>query len=283
MVYGKRNYRRRAGKRRVYRKRRGLGAKSIKAIVKSVVERGRETKSLQHEILNSVVYSYATGNAGVIDTAPMFSLTPNTAATFPQGLGALSQGTGQGNRIGNAVDFTKGTLRMMFSTIPYDAVTNPAPQPIIVKVFVGYDRTQAYGMPSPGLPDFFQDGSSSRSPTGTLLDMFSIVNKDRYVICYTRTVKVGYSEYFGLPATSGSVLPQFYQYHTNTDAKINPVVNINFSKKMIHNAKFDDITNTMSQRGTYCWILTSPTSFNSTMVGNPLAINCQISNSFKDA
>ena len=80
-----------------------------------------------------MIYSYATGNAGSVDTVPLFSLTPNTAVTFPQGLGALSKGTGQGNRIGNEVEFTKGTLRMMLSCNPYDAVSNPNPQPIIAK------------------------------------------------------------------------------------------------------------------------------------------------------
>lgn len=284
MANGKRFYRRRrAPKRRLYRKRRGLGVKSVKAIARTVVEQGRETKSLQQEILNYSIYSYATGNAGGIDTAPVFSLTPNTVVTFPQGLGALSKGTGQGNRIGNQVEFTKGTLRMMLSCNPYDATTNPSPQPIIAKIFVGYDRTQGYGMPQPGLPDFFQDGSSTRNPTGTLLDMFSVVNTDRYVICYTRTVKIGYAEYFGFPAASGSSIPQFYQYYTNNDYKLNPVVNINFSKKMIHRAKFGDLSNTLKQRGTYCWILTSPTTYGSTMIGTPLAITCQINNEFKDA
>lgn len=282
MAYGKRSYRkRRAPKRRVYRRRRGLGVKSVKAIVHSIVERGRETKSLQQEINHFVIYSYATGNAGAIDTAPMFSLTPNTTPTFPQGLGALSQGVGQGNRIGNAVDFTKGTLRMMLSCNPYDAVSNPFPQPIVCKIFVGYDKTTPHGMPDAGLPDFFQDGSSSRSPTGTLLDMFSIVNKDRYVVCYQRTVKVGYADYSGLVTTP--VAPQYYQYYNNNDFKINPVVNIDFTKRMIHKANFDDTTNTQSGRGTYCWILTSSSTYNSTMVGAPLAISCQINNSFKDA
>lgn len=283
MVYGKRNYRRRAPKRRMYRKRRGLGVKSVKAIVQSVVERGRETKSLQAQIFNYYVYSYTHGNAGSIDTAIMFSLTPNTAVTFPQGQIALSQGVGAGNRVGNAVEFTKGTLRMMLSCNPYDATINPFPQPIIAKIFVGYDRTKPYGMPDPSLPDFFQNGSSASNPTGTLSDMFNLVNKDRYVICYTRTVKIGNAEYFGQPATSGSTAPPVYQYYTNNDYKLNPVVNINFSKKMIHKAKFDDTTNTMSQRGTYCWILTSPTNFTSTMVGAPMAINAQINNEFKDA
>lgn len=283
MVYGRGNRRRRNAPRRMRKRGRGLGVKSVKAIAKSVVERGRETKSLQAQILNYYVYSYSTGNAGSIDSAILFSLTPNTAVTFPQGQIALSQGTGQGNRVGNAVEFTKGTLRMMLSCNPYDATLNPSPQPIIAKIFVGYDRTKAYGLPDASLPDFFQNGSSTANPTGNLTDMFSLVNKDRYVICYSRTVKIGCSEYFGLPATSGSAVPQFYQYYTNNDYKLNPVVNINFTKKMIHKAKFDDATNTQSQRGMYCWILTSPSTFASTMTGSPLAINCQINNEFKDA
>lgn len=281
MVYGKRTYRKRAPKRRVYRKRRGLGVKSIKAIATAIVERGRETKSLQQEINNYFVNSYATGNAGAIDTAIMFSLTPNTAVTFPQGQGALSQGVGQGNRIGNAVEFTKGTLRMMISCNPYNLSTNPIPQPIVVKIFVGYDKTRAYGMPDPGLPDFFQNGSSTRPPTGTLLDMFSLVNKDRYVICYSRTVKVGNAELFGTSTDPAG--QQANQYFTNNDYKLNPVVNINFSKKMIHRAKFDDTTNTQTQRGTYCWLLTSTTNGSTLMIGSPIAINCQINNEFKDA
>lgn len=281
MPYGKRSYRKRAPKRRLYRKRRGLGVKSVKAIARSVVERTRETKSLQANLNNYFIYSYATGNAGLIDTAIMFSLTPTTAVTFPQGQLPLTQGTGQGNRVGNAVDFTKGTLRMMFSANPFDAVSNPQPQPIIVKIFVGYDKTKAHGQPDAGLPDFFQNGSSSQQPTGTLNDMFSLVNKDRYVICYSRTVKVGNAEFFGTTANPAGT--QANSYYTNNDYKLNPVVNINFTKRMIHRAKFDDINNTQSGRGTFCWILTAPTTLSSTIIGSPLAFSCQINNEFKDA
>lgn len=281
MVYGRGIRRRRTAPRRMRKRGRRLGVKSVKAIVKSVVERGRETKSLQAQILNYGVYSYSSGNAGYIDSAILFSLTPNTAVTFPQGQIALSQGTGQGNRVGNAVEFTKGTLRMMLSCNPYDAASNPFPQPVIAKIFVGYDRTKAHGMPDASLPDFFQNGSSSANPNGSLNDMFNVVNKDRYVICYSRTVKVGCSEYFG--QVSNPSAPPLYQYYTNNDYKLNPVININFSKKMIHKAKFDDATNTMSQRGLYCWILTSPSTGYSTLVGSPMSINCQINNEFKDA
>ena len=139
--------RRRRAPRRQRKGRRTMGVKSVKSIVKSVVDRGRETKSLQQEIYNYFVNSYSTGNAGLIDTAILFSLTPNTTVTFPQGQGALSQGVGQGNRVGNAVEFTKGTLRMMISANPYNVTLNPTPQPIIVKIFVGYDKTKAHGLP----------------------------------------------------------------------------------------------------------------------------------------
>lgn len=280
MVYGKRTFygkRRAAGKRRVYRKRSGLGAKSVKKIAESVVERGRETKSIQQIINLQQVYPYSQGNAGAIDTAIVFALTPNNTLTLPaQGMGGLFQGTGQGQRIGNAVQFTKGSLRMMLSCNSYNNVTNPTPQPVMVRIFVGYDKTTALGQPDNGLPDFFQDGNVSRAPASNLTDMFSKVNTDRYTICYTRIVKVGNAEYFG----SGQ--NQNQQYYTNNDYKINPIVNIDFTKRMIKHAKFDDAVSTQSQRTTWCWLLVSPAS-GTTMIGAPLSFQCQIANNFKDA
>lgn len=280
MPYG-RNYRKRNPKRRMPRRRRGLGVKSVKAIARQVVERGRETKSIQALINNYFIYSYAHGNGGTPNTVAMWSLTPNTSVTFPPGLQGLSQGNTAGTRVGNLVEFTKGTLRMMISCNPYNATWNPTPQPMVVKFFVGYDKTTAKGMPDNGLPNFFQEGAHSRAPTGNLLDMFSKVNTDRYVICYQRTVKVGNAEYFG--TTTNPSGQQSYNYFTNNDFKLNPVVNIDFSKKMIHRAKFDDAVDTQSQRGTYCWLLMAPANGTSTVSGSPLAISCQLNNSFKDA
>lgn len=277
MPYGKRTYRKRAPKRRVYRKRRGLGVKSVKKIAETVVERGRETKAIYALINQQPVYSYSQGNAGSIDSAIVFALTPNNTLTLPaQGMGGLFQGNGQGQRIGNHVQFTKGTIRMMLSCNSFNTVTNPTPQPVVVRIFVGYDKTTALGQPQTDLPDFFQDGNTSRSPSSTLSDIFSQVNTDRYTVLYTRTVKVGNAEYIG----SGQNGNQ--QYYTNNDFKINPIVNIDFSKKMIHQAKFDDAVSTMSQRTTWCWLLMSPAS-GSTMIGAPMSFQCQIVNEYKDA
>lgn len=277
MVYGNRKPRRGAPKRRVYRKRRGLGTKSVKKIAEAVVERGRETKSINAIINQQQVYTYAQGNAGAINTAIVFALTPNNTLTLPaQGTPGLFQGTGAGQRIGNKVEFTKGTLRMMLSCNSYNSTTNPHPQPVMVRIFVGYDKTTALGQPENDLPEFFQDGNTSRAPASNLTDMFSQVNTDRYTICYTRIVKVGNAEYIG-SGQNGN-----FQYYTNNDFKINPIVNINFTKRMIKHAKFDDAVSTQSQRTTWCWVLMSPASGGS-MIGAPLAFQCQILNEFKDA
>lgn len=275
MVYGKRKTGR-GGKRRVYRKRRGLGVKSVKKIAKSVVMDGRETKSIQKVINQQEVFTYSQGNAGVINSAILFALTPNNTFTIPQGQNGLFLGTGQGQRVGNKVEFIKGSLRMMLSCNPYDAATNPTPQPCMVRVFVGYDKTRAHGKPDEDLPDFFQDGNTSRSPTSNLTDMFSVVNTDRYTICYTRLVKVGMNFYDGTGSNNNQ------QFYANNDYKINPVINIDFTKRMIHQAKFDDAVPTASGRTTWCWLLMSPASGTS-MIGAPLSFQCQIANYYKDS
>lgn len=280
MVYGKfYRKRRNAPKRRLYRKRSGLGVKSVKKICQSVVERGRETKSKQALINQQTIYPYAQGNAGSTDSCILFSLTPNTDTTFPQGQVGLFLGNQAGQRIGNEVQFVKGTMRMMFSANPYNVTLNPNPQPMMVRVFVGYDKTTAHGKPEVDLPEFFQAGNSSRDPASNLTDMFSIVNKDRYVILYTRTVKVGNAEYFG--TTTGTVSANT-NYYTNNDYKINPVVNINFSKRMRHHVKFQDAAGTAAGRGTWCWLLASPAS-GTTMVGGALSFQAQLNLEYKDA
>lgn len=280
MVNGKSYGKRRAyPKRRLYRKRRGLGVKSVKKICHSIVERGRETKTKQALINQQTIYPYAQGNAGTTDSCILYSLTPNTDVTFPQGQVGLFQGSQQAQRTGNQVVFTKGTARMMFSANPYNATLNPNPQPMLVRIFVGYDKTKAHGKPDVDLPEFFQAGNSSRDPASNLTDMFSIVNKDRYVILYTRTVKVGNAEYFG--TTTGTVAANS-NYYTNNDFKLNPIVNINFTRRMRHYVKFQDAAGTAAGRGTWLWLLASPAS-GTTMVGGALSFQAQLSLQYKDA
>lgn len=275
MVYGKLPRKSRGGNRRMYRKRRGMGVKTVAKIAKQVVERGRETKLLQNDILAYDINPYAYGTTSA-DTVPFFCLTPNNLVTFPQGLGSLAQGVTQSTRIGNKVEMVKGTLRMQIAANPQDVTYNTNPRPCNVQIFVGYDRLGVNGAIDDSLPAFFQDNSTSHEPTGTNLDLFSKINTDRYVICYKRTLKIGNSEYFGTGSSSTN-------YYTNNEFKSQRTVNIDFTRRMIKHLRFNDVSGAPSNRGLYCWILVSAPDGSALSTRQIISVSAQIVNQFKDA
>ena len=276
MVYGKRTAKRKGVKRRVYRKRGAMGAKTIRKIAQSVVEAGRETKLIQKDIYAYPIAAYQSGNQGYINSAAMFHVTPyNGSLLVPQGLPGLFQSAQQNGRIGNKVEFVSGTLRLMLSCNGYDAVTNPNPQPTIVKIYIGYDKTRSHGEPDPSLPQFYQQNNSAVPPSTTTLDTFRKVNTDRYVICYQRTCKLGFQE------TTQPTSANFSNFGNN-DFKFTQNVSIDFSKRMIKHAKFNDNDGTPTGRGLWCWIMPVP-ALGNTGIGTPVLMSAQIVNRYKDA
>lgn len=275
MVYGRKS-RRGPVKRKLHRKRRALGAKGVRKIAQAVVEAGRETKLKQKDIYAYPIAAYQTGNQGYINSAAMFHVTPYDGSLLvPQGLPGITQGTGQDQRIGNKVEFVKGTLRLMLSCNGYNATSNPNPQPTIVKIYVGYDKTKSRGEPDPSLPQFYQNNNSAVPPSTTTLDTFRKVNTDRYVICYQRTCKLGFQETTQPPSTN-------YSNFGNNDFKFTQTVNIDFTKRMIKLQKFNDNIATPTSRGLWCWIMPVP-ALGQTGIGSPVLMSAQIVNMYKDA
>lgn len=277
MVYGKRTGgKRRFAKRRLYRKRRGLGVKSVRKIAEAVVERGRESKLIQKEINAYPIACYQTGNQGYINSAAMFNLTPYQGTLLvPQGIQGIFQSSASDGRVGNKVEFVLGTVRMMLSCAGYNATSNPNPQPTLVKIYIGYDKTKSRGEPDPSLPQFYQQNNGAVPPTSTSLDTFRKVNTDRYVICYQRTVKLGFQE------TTQPTAPTVSNF-ANNDFKFAQNVNINFTKRMIKCGKFNDNLGTPTTRGLWCWIMPVP-ALGQTGVGAPVLMSAQIVCKYKDA
>ena len=277
MVYGKGAKSKRGNlKRKLYRKRRNLGVKAVRKIAEAVVERGRETKLIQKEINAYPIACYQTGNQGYINSAAMFNVTPfDGALLVPQGIQGITQSAASDGRIGNKVEFVKGTLRMMLSCAGYNSVSNPNPQPTLVKIYIGYDKTKSRGEPDPSLPFFYQQNNSAVPPTTTSLDTFRKVNNDRYVICYQRTVKLGFQE-TTQPASSS------VSNFANNDFKFAQRVSIDFTNRMIKHAKFNDNQGTPTTRGLWCWIMPVP-ALGQTGIGAPVLMSAQIVCQYKDA
>lgn len=115
------------------------------------------------------------------------------------------------------------------------------------------------------------------SPTGQILDTFRKVNTARYVICYRRTVKIGYSGYTGANNQSAQ------NFFENNDFKYSRKVSIDFTKRMLKNVRFsEDADLVPNGRQLWAWFqVINP--YGATGVGRPIELHAECVNKFKDA
>lgn len=265
-------------KRRVRAKRTGLGVKAVKRIAQQVADSGRETKMVNYIVDDFRLASYNIGTfGGSANSLTRLCCTPNTYTNTPATQLSIPSGTGSDERIGNKIEMTGGKIRIMFNAAQQDTIYNPAPQPQIVQVYVGYDKTQAHGIPLANFPDFYMNRDTAVAPTGTLIDTFRTVNTSRYVICYKRTVKIGMANY------QGSNNNPAFNYWANNDFKYSARVNIDFTKRMIKSVKYSDQGETIpTGRQLWCWFMVV-NPYGAVGVGRPIKVNAECINTYQDA
>lgn len=255
MVYVPKRTRRGNRKPRMRGKRRGLGVKAVKSIARTVVSENREKKLKQFTVTNYELSPYNVGDQNLgANTVSMVCLSPNNiGGTYPDVDLSIPQGYDTDNRIGSRIQMKSGVARLFFSANGYDAVNNFAPQPMIIQVYIGYDRTTGMGQPSAQLPEFYEVNGVSTAPTGTVLDTFRKINTERYVIFNRRTYKIGNAEYFG----NGSSTTR--QYYTNNDFKLTQRATFDYSKHLIKTVKYvNDGDSTPSTRQLWMWWIMVP-------------------------
>lgn len=240
---------RRKGRKMVKRTRKSLKGKSLSRKVSMLAKSIRhltkfdETKSIQYFIAQSGITSYYNGNDGSAYTMLPIVLSCN-ASTL-----AIPQNTTAAGRVGNRVEFVSGRIKLDFWASPYDAVNNPYPMPCIVKIWIATRRDTAYQQPPSSLPSFFQAGSSVANCTGYLEDLTRPINSDLYRVYKSYTLKIGNSGVNGTGSSPGN------QYFANNDFKLNRRLNINYTKWLIKNGKFNDsTTNFPTSRGLYLFM-----------------------------
>lgn len=231
---------RRSVKRTFKRKSYAPKKSSVKAIVKREIARNTENKCSQFYQYDNRLYT--AGNVSF-----------PTDNVFPVCVGASSivipQGSGQGNRIGNVIKTKKFMFRGTIVPLPYDGTFNPQPQPLQVKMWIFYDKTQPNVLPNPqNAADFFQNGITNKGFQNDLVDMWSPVNTDRYRILATRNFKLGWAGYMGT-----GTLPTFQSF-TNNDFKANANFSIDLTKHVPLFTKFNDGSSAPTTRGLYCMI-----------------------------
>jgi len=86
--------------------------------------------------------------------------------------------------------------------MPYQAITNPTPTPLMVRCWI-FTRKDYQNIPT-NLPNFFQAGNSSIAPIGNIVDYNYQINTDVYTVYKTVDFKLGYAAFVAAPGGIGA-------------------------------------------------------------------------------
>jgi len=258
-------YRRKTIKRRVVRRRRPIVKRrrtvarrpALRREIKSVISRMAENKTQQVYIQDQPIPS----SSSVVYLDQVKPVSPHASGI------QIGQGTGAGNRIGNRIRTKKLVVKGTISALPYNSLSNPAPVPAQVKMFIFYDKRFPNAQPSPA-PDFFQLGNTYAPFQNDLTDMWAPINDDIYRVVATRTFKLGYSEVTGTGSTVGA------QYFANNDFKFNANFSVDLTKVFSKLVTYDGVTATPTSK--VLWMMFLPCAANGGTYSS-LTIPCQVS------
>jgi len=233
-IYKKKRYVKKA-------KRRSVGkvtTSTMKTMINRAISRTIENKTAQTYNFQKVLY-----------TSTDVSFPDNIIELGPCANMLISQGVGQGSRVGNTITTKKLTFKGTIVPYRWDSVYNNDPRPVQLKMWIFYDKSNPTAVPAPG-NDFYQDGSSSRGFSNDLTDLWSPINKDRYRVLATKSFKLGFSQYQG---TAGSATNQSYwQQYSNNDFKLNCNFSFDLTKHYPKIVKFNDNNTDPMTRGLFC-------------------------------
>lgn len=195
------------------------------------------------EARNSITINCGGTNATTFDTQ-IRCLTPNTASN--NGI-AISQGSGEGDRRGNAITTKRGVIKMLITPLPYNATTNTNPMPFIFKYWVVSMR-QGFPSNTPSnimgmQTDFFDSGNAVAGLTYTTADLILPINEDKWIVHTAGERKVFWQEYIGTGGP-GSVAGN----GTNNDFKAFARVTINYTKYIPKIVRYTDASTAPSSK-----------------------------------
>lgn len=209
---------------------------TVAKYINKVVHRNVENKTVSEK--NEVQFAsyFANVDLKVQKISPSTSYLP------------ITQGTGQGDRVGNTIKTRKLLLKYVLYPMPYQATIADQPQPQEVIIWIGYLKNNR--LKTPDVADynnFFQNGNSTSAPYSNLWDITLPVNQDLFHICKTIRHKIGHSVY----TDYNGIKPQ--SYFSNNDFKLNDSRSVDCTKYLNKTLKFND-TNTDPDTGLYMWM-----------------------------
>lgn len=168
-------------------------------------------------------FSVSQGGAWQLDN--VHQLTPGS----DPGDYAITQGAGQGQRVGNSIRTQNVLLKGILSINKFDGVSNIKSVPVELKVWF-MRRKLNFAPPNvDDMSSIFQDGNSNSGLTGTLRDMIMPFNSDYFTLYKTRSFKLGFAQ-----ADSA------FNSQANNDFKMNIKYKVNLTRAFPTNITFND-------------------------------------------
>lgn len=237
---------------------------SVKKYVQGQLHKNIENKTEQTLSTGNMVSAYNQNNSLVV-----ISMIP---------YGNLSQGLGQGDRIGNEIRSRSTYFNFVLRPAPYSLSYNSIPTPQIVIIMFGKLKS-ARNYP-PGASDFaklWQAGDSSHAPYSNTLDVLQNVNKDWFTVYKTLTYKLGYAQ---SNVQGGNSAYQFFQ---NNDYKFNIIGKINLTKYMPKIVKFNDSSLNPTNDGLFMWVQCVPADGSTAANPIPAYMDYTLNYTYEDA
>lgn len=203
---------------------------SLGKTIKYELKRMAETKINDVESKGNLIYGY-------IDATTVYSLLP-----------AISQGTGQGARVGNKIDCSN--LNLKLSIYCYNQTATNPPTYFDIYIFKIKTKNVGGGFPSSAdMVQFLEDGSTSKQYTGGALDGMRYLNDDLFTLCKKKRITL-YNPYGStVIAATSSINPHRY-------------FNINLTKYVKKSWLFNDAGTTIENDNLYLAIGSTLTSGN---------------------
>jgi len=220
-------YGKRIAKKTVGRKRTGKLAKGVRTYIKRAIKATAETKHF-------IDYGANQSIAGASS-----SITPTTRNLVPQ----IIQGVGKSQRIGNSVTVSSATIKGRVNILPYNSVTNPAPAPVLIKMWL--ISSIVTNAPAVGTlaswSSFFDINNSSVGFQCNPLDLNLPVNKDMWRVHSTKQFKIG-------ATSSSNAIPSPNSYYDSSPMSV--PFQFSFGKH-IKTLKYDDTTAPATNKNLY--------------------------------
>jgi len=204
---------------------------AIKQYVNRMNARGEETKQQNFSERTSLLpYNAVTTTLKTLD--------------FNSVVGLVSQGTGEGNRIGNKIKVTEMGIKGWISISDAFAATGYTGT-VIVKMFIGRLK-QTLNNPNVTTlyTRLYDNGNTSISPQNDYFDVLRTPNKDIFMIYKTKSFKLAPSQQ---RTTGGTTV-----YNNDFKALCPFSINVN---KHVNNLTFDDNNTTPSNQAIYIWFV----------------------------